>query len=87
MLNNSLIRIRHGFIFLAIIVLSGCTTVNKVQNHPINSVEPDQGYRFYSNERTLPGSHMVVLAFSGGGTRAAALSYGVMQELRDSYRV
>lgn len=85
MLDHSLTQIRHGFIYLAIIVLSGCATANKVQNQPISSVEADQGYRFYSNERPLPGSHMVGLAFSGGGTRAAALSYGVMQELRDTY--
>lgn len=28
---------------------------------------------------------MLAVAFSGGGTRAAALSYGVMQELRDTH--
>jgi NTE family protein len=27
---------------------------------------------------------MLVLAFSGGGTHAAALAYGVLQELRDA---
>ncbi len=30
------------------------------------------------------GDHLIFLAFSGGGTRAAALSYGVLQELRDT---
>jgi NTE family protein len=30
------------------------------------------------------GDVLLVLAFSGGGTRAAALSYGVLQELRDT---
>ena len=30
------------------------------------------------------GDILLVLAFSGGGTRAAALSYGVLQELRDT---
>jgi len=30
------------------------------------------------------GDSIIYLAFSGGGTRAAALSYGVMQELRDT---
>jgi NTE family protein len=30
------------------------------------------------------GDHMIFLAFSGGGTRAAALSYGLLKELRDT---
>jgi hypothetical protein len=30
------------------------------------------------------GDVLLLLAFSGGGTRAAALSYGVLQELRDT---
>ncbi|MDD1650667.1 MAG: patatin-like phospholipase family protein [Methylococcaceae bacterium] len=30
------------------------------------------------------GEHLIFLAFSGGGTRAAALSYGVLKELRDT---
>ena len=30
------------------------------------------------------GAKPILLAFSGGGTRAAAMSYGVMQELRDT---
>jgi len=41
------------------------------------------GYRF--GEATRPGQSddlLVILAFSGGGTRAAALGYGVLEELR-----
>jgi NTE family protein len=41
------------------------------------------GYRF--GEAVRPGQSddlLVVLAFSGGGTRAAALGYGVLEELR-----
>jgi NTE family protein len=41
------------------------------------------GYRF--GEVTRPGQSddlLVILAFSGGGTRAAALGYGVLEELR-----
>ncbi len=33
---------------------------------------------------TTPSCINLLLAFSGGGTRAAALSYGVLQELRDT---
>ena len=31
------------------------------------------------------GDIMFILAFSGGGTRAAALSYGVLEELKNTY--
>jgi NTE family protein len=66
-------------------LLAGCAAFNKAPNPPIAVVEPESGYRLSTGERTVPGSHLVALAFSGGGTRAAALSYGVMQELRDTY--
>ena len=63
--------------------LAGCA------QHPLTPtltrVEPDSGYRLGARQR--PGSSpelFVVLSFSGGGTRAAALDYGVLEVLRDT---
>ena len=45
---------------------------------------PDSGYR-WNPKRTLPDNDphtLLVLTFSGGGTRAAAFSFGVLEELR-----
>jgi NTE family protein len=66
-------------------VLAGCTAMAPI-NPPITQAQPDEGYRATrllkrtgiagNDPRTL-----VLLAFSGGGTRAAALSYGVLEEL------
>lgn len=49
------------------------------------AVQPGKEYRF--NPETSGGnsnSLFICLAFSGGGTRAAALSYGVLEKLKDT---
>ncbi len=66
---------------------SGCTTYGVVDNKPIQRIEVDAGYSlsaFAKKQNRQSGELALVLAFSGGGTRAAALSYGVLQELRDT---
>jgi NTE family protein len=68
---------------LAIVALAGCAT--RPINEPIARFDPQAGYRPYLliPKRTNNDPHtLFVLAFSGGGTRAAAFSYGVLEELR-----
>ena len=54
-------------------------------NPPLERYEPNAGYSF---ERLEPGENsdglFVIVTFSGGGTRAAALAYGVLEALRDT---
>ncbi|MDB5849487.1 MAG: hypothetical protein JWP29_3239 [Rhodoferax sp.] len=69
-----------------IAVLAGCTAMAPV-NPPITQVDPEGGYRITKLLQRTQGPRndpqaLVLLAFSGGGTRAAALSYGVLEELR-----
>jgi len=71
-------------LLLVFLLLPGCTTYGNISNK--KAIEPTSpGYSIRtavnpnrSNEVTI------VLAFSGGGTRAAALSYGVLEALRDT---
>lgn len=68
---------------LFVAALTGCGAFPK--NPALSEFKPGEGYRFEALEPG-PGnseSLFVILAFSGGGTRAAALSYGILQSLRD----
>ena len=66
---------------LAVFCAAGCA--HYPENPPLASINPNAGYR-YSVVREDPSGDrpFVLLAFSGGGTRAAALSFGLMEELR-----
>ncbi len=77
---------RFGLALLSIIaglVLAGCAS--RPINEPITQVDPKSGYRPYlliPKRQNNELSTLFVLSFSGGGTRAAAFSYGVLEELR-----
>jgi len=66
------------------ILLGGCAT--RPINPPIIQADPRAGYRFETRhaEGEVSKENLVVLAFSGGGTRAAAFSYGVLEFLRNT---
>jgi NTE family protein len=51
-------------------------------NARLEEVDPDRGYRFTAiRDENRSDSLLLLLAFSGGGTRAAALSHGVLEQL------
>jgi len=64
--------------------LCSCAGLQTV-NSPLEQVDPEAGYRpFTRASRESLGKVWLSLAFSGGGTRAAAFAYGVLEELRDT---
>ena len=66
-------------------LLSGCSTYGEIRNEPVKPSTSKKSYSLASFQKKFSdGDNFVILAFSGGGTRAAALAYGVLQELRDT---
>ena len=65
------------------LLLAACATV--APNPPLARYQPQAGYRFrQSRARPRIRMNLRILTFSGGGTRAAALAYGVLEALRDT---
>ncbi|MFO1414515.1 MAG: patatin-like phospholipase family protein [Burkholderiales bacterium] len=68
---------------LCALVLAGCAS--RPVNAPIAEVTPGKGYRFGTRQlQDRDTENLVIVAFSGGGTRAAAFSFGVLEALRDT---
>ena len=66
---------------LLLILLGACAS--RPVNPPITQTDPRAGYRLETRQAEVKNKdNLVILAFSGGGTRAAAFSYGALEFLR-----
>jgi NTE family protein len=70
-----------ALLLLTVFYATGCA--HYPVNEPLKQVDPQSGYRGkYMRQPGNSENLLLLLTFSGGGTRAAALSYGVLEELR-----
>ena len=82
---------RRAMLLALALLISGCASYGVVQNAQRNEPTPAKVYSLHAWAGGSGGwgtSHhrddtVLMLAFSGGGTRAAAFSYGVLKALRD----
>jgi NTE family protein len=68
---------------ILVVAATGCA--HRFTNQPLRQYQPNEGYRgqnFVTPEKN--DQLVLMLSFSGGGTRAAAFSYGVLEALRDT---
>jgi NTE family protein len=69
-----------SFVVAWLLLLGGCAT--RQVNPPIAKYDPASLQQFQKQWHRGEQQDLIVLAFSGGGTRAAAFSYGVLETLR-----
>ena len=75
-------RLSASFLGLVLptLLMTGCA--HYPLNQPVKTIDPAGGYRM--RNISVPGnsdSILMILTFSGGGTRAASFAYGVLEEL------
>ncbi len=69
---------------LALVLLTSCGTT-RIVNQPIEKIDKESGYRLSVVKQADDSDEIIMLmTFSGGGTRAAAFSYGVLEEIRET---
>ena len=63
---------------------AGCVT--PIKNSRLESYDPSKGYRFQNLDLNEGNTDelLVILTFSGGGTRAASFAYGVLEQLKET---
>jgi len=63
--------------------LSGCSSYSRITN--VELKEEDENHFYFQRQHIKNNSDLkIFMSFSGGGTRAAAFSYGVLEALRET---
>jgi NTE family protein len=68
------------FIVLSVLLLSACTAQYPL-NPQVEKIDRETPYRAKLSDRDRDLDLLLIVAFSGGGTRAAAMSYGILEAL------
>jgi len=66
------------------VLLATLPACSSTLNTPLAMYNASAGYRYTTLASDGREDTLVILAFSGGGTRAAAFSFGLLEALRDT---
>lgn len=78
--------LRRSALAVVLGLLAACSSVRPAYNDPLAVSNAQPGYKLSSLPQTADNSNelFVAASFSGGGARAAALAYGVLEAMRET---
>lgn len=80
-----MIKIQYLYFAVMFLMLAGCTSYGVIDNPPLQTTDSDNAYSWKNWFKRDDNQELgLFVSFSGGGTRAAAMAYGVLKALRDT---
>jgi len=74
----------HFTLSVLLVLMAGCASTGQITNTPVSEPLPTNRQQITTGiDGQRSDNAFFFISLSGGGTRAAALSYGVLKELRD----
>ena len=68
----------------SIALLAACNSITYHPTKTIEQIDPQKGYRLENAmQQALQKENLVIMTFSGGGSRAASLGYGVLEQFQN----
>ena len=65
--------------------LTACHSILYQPAKTLSQIDPEKGYRLEKTmQQALEKENLVIVTFSGGGSRAASLGYGVLEQFQQT---
>lgn len=66
-------------------LLTACHSILYQPAKTLTQIDPEKGYRLEKTmQQALEKENLVIVTFSGGGSRAASLGYGVLEQFQQA---
>ena len=75
---------KSSLLACSIALLAACNSITYHPTKTIEKIDPQKGYRLENAmQQALQKENLVIMTFSGGGSRAASLGYGVLEQFQN----
>ena len=67
----------------SMVLLTACHSILYQPAKTLSQIDPEKGYRLEKTmQQALEKENLVIVTFSGGGSRAVSLGYGVLEQFQ-----